>query len=100
MEKLKEKVRIQRPLPTYYQNLDYNIINESFRDFDDSSNLSHFGQAISSSKSLNFCVDFGDAESWCAFDLDASAFSRLTRTPVRIICPHRAFTKQNNTEAE
>jgi hypothetical protein len=74
---------METDLPAYYTNLDNDIINEAIRNFDDPANLEYFSTAVSSARSRNFCIDFGDREAWCAFDLDASAYSSLLKSSVR-----------------
>jgi hypothetical protein len=70
--------------PRYYTNLDNDDITEGFRNFDDPAHLEYFNSAVLSARSKNFCIDFGDNEAWCAFDLNAAAISRLIKSPVSI----------------
>jgi len=69
-------------IPAYYAKLENDLLSESIRNFDDPANLDYFSTAVSSARSRNFFIDFGDNEAWSAFDLDASAFSKLIKSPV------------------
>jgi hypothetical protein len=75
----------QPRIPSYYVKLDNDLLSESIKNFDDPANLEYFNTAVSSSRSRNFFVDFGDNEAWSGFDLDAAAFSKLIKAPVREI---------------
>jgi hypothetical protein len=69
-------------IPDYYTDLNSDGINEAVRDFDDPQNLQYFNAAVTSSRSRNFFIDFGDGEAWSGFDLEASHYSKLIRTTV------------------
>ena len=68
-------------LPAYYQDLQDDEILEAFRDFDDGRNFDLFDRQTRNPRSSNFCVDFGDDDAYCAFDLGSDSFSRLLSTP-------------------
>jgi hypothetical protein len=68
--------------PKYYTSLYNDDITEGFRNFDDPAHLEYFNSAVLSARSKNFCIDFGDNEAWCAFDLNAPAISKLVKSPV------------------
>ena len=70
-------------IPAYYAKLENDFLSESIKNFDDPANLDYFSTAVSSARSRNFFIDFGDKEAWSAFDLDASAFLQLVKSPVR-----------------
>ena len=69
-------------LPAYYANLESSNIEESLRDFDSPQNIDFFNSAISSVKSRNFVLDFGDFDAYCAIDLEASDYHKLLKAPV------------------
>jgi len=68
-------------LPTYYQDLCDEEISWSFRDFDIEGNFELFDRQTRNPHSNNFCIDFGDDDAYCAFDLGADSFSRLLSAP-------------------
>ncbi|KAF2463191.1 uncharacterized protein BDR25DRAFT_307938 [Lindgomyces ingoldianus] len=68
-------------LSPYYQELSDDDITESFRNFDDERNFDLFDRQTRNPNSSNFCIDFGDDDAFCAFDLGADSFSRLLQTP-------------------
>ncbi|KAH7130610.1 hypothetical protein B0J11DRAFT_483325 [Dendryphion nanum] len=68
-------------LPTYYSDLGDEDITAAFRDFDDERNFDLFDRRTRDPRSSNFCMDFGDDEAWCAFDLGADSYSRLIQAP-------------------
>jgi hypothetical protein len=68
--------------PAYYTGLRSEQILEAIRDFDDPANLEYFNDGVTSSRTRNFFVDFGDGEAWSAFDLEAIHYSRLIKSPV------------------
>jgi hypothetical protein len=68
-------------LPAYYQDLEDDEVLESFRNFDDERNFDLFDRQIRNPRSNNFCVDFGDDDAFCAFDLGSDSFRRLLSTP-------------------
>jgi hypothetical protein len=64
-------------LPLYYQDLHDDNIRHDFRDFDSKSNFDLFDKQMGESKSSNFCLDFGEDNAFCAFDLDAQSYHKL-----------------------
>jgi hypothetical protein len=68
-------------LPDYYNNLGDENIQHCFRNFDDERNFDLFDRQTRNPSSTNFCIDFGEDDAFCAFDLDAHAYSKLLRTP-------------------
>jgi hypothetical protein len=68
-------------LPAYYQDLRDEEIQASFRNFDLDSNYDLFDRKTREPKSSNFCIDFGDDDAWCAFDLGSNSYSRLVHNP-------------------
>lgn len=69
------------PLPAYYQDLGDDDILSSFRNFDNEGSFDLFDRQTRNPRSSNFCVDFGDDDAFCAFDLCADSFSRLISAP-------------------
>ena len=72
---------VEDQLPTYYSDLGDEEITEAFRNFDVESNFDLFDRQTRSPNSTNFCVDFGDDEAYCAFDLGSDSFERLLNAP-------------------
>ncbi|CBX92672.1 hypothetical protein IAQ61_005956 [Plenodomus lingam] len=68
-------------LPPYYQELCDENIQHCFRDFDVERNFDVFDRQTRNPQSLNFCLDFGEHDAYCAFDLDASSYDKLLATP-------------------
>lgn len=68
-------------LPTYYSDLCDENIQHCFRDFDTERNFDLFDRQTRNPKSTNFCIDFGENDAYCAFDLDAQSYSKLLTTP-------------------
>jgi hypothetical protein len=68
-------------LPDYYTNLSDENIQHCFRNFDDERNFDLFDRQTRNPSSTNFCIDFGEDDAFCAFDLDAHAYSKLLKTP-------------------
>ncbi|KAF2255498.1 hypothetical protein BU26DRAFT_212 [Trematosphaeria pertusa] len=68
-------------LPAYYQDLRDEDILASFRDFDNERNFDLFDRQTRNPRSSNFCIDFGDDEAYCAFDLGSDSYSRLLSSP-------------------
>lgn len=68
-------------LPTYYQELGDEAIQHCFRDFDLERNFDLFDRQTRNPRSRNFCLDFGEHEAFCAFDLDASSYDKLLNAP-------------------
>ncbi|KAF1837553.1 hypothetical protein BDW02DRAFT_117739 [Decorospora gaudefroyi] len=64
-------------LPAYYQDLGDDNIRHCFRDFDVERNFEHFDRQTRSPKSNNFCLDFGEDNAFCAFDLDSQSYTKL-----------------------
>lgn len=67
-------------LPAYYRDLEDEDITAAFRDFDIDHNFELFDRKTRNPNSSNFCVDFGDDDAWCAFDLGSDSYSRLLQT--------------------
>jgi len=67
-------------LPGYYQDLRDEDIAASFRNFDVERNYELFDRQTRNPNSRNFCIDFGDDDAWCAFDLGSDSYSRLLST--------------------
>jgi hypothetical protein len=68
-------------LPAYYYDLKDEEITSAFRNFDDEHNFDLFDRQTRDPKSSNFCIDFGDNDAWCAFDLGSDSYARLLRNP-------------------
>jgi hypothetical protein len=68
-------------LPSYYQDLGDENIQHCFRNFDNERNFDLFDRQTRNPKSNNFCIDFGEDDAYCAFDLDAHSYSRLLTSP-------------------
>jgi hypothetical protein len=68
-------------LPTYYKDFDDDDIATAFKNFDVERHFDVFDRKTRDPNSSNFCVDFGDDEAYCAFDLPSQSFVRLTQTP-------------------
>ncbi|ORY13687.1 hypothetical protein BCR34DRAFT_480677 [Clohesyomyces aquaticus] len=68
-------------LPAYYRDLRESEITESFRNFDNEQNFEQLDRQTRNPHSSSFCIDFGDDDAFCAFDLGAHSFSRLLQTP-------------------
>lgn len=68
-------------LPPYYQDLGDDDISASFKNFDDERNFDFFDGQTRDPRSSNFCIDFGDDDAFCAFDLGSDSVSRLLSTP-------------------
>jgi hypothetical protein len=68
-------------LPAYYQDLKDEEIQAAFRNFDIDRNFDLFDRQTRNANSSNFCIDFGDDDAWCAFDLGSDSYSRLVHTP-------------------
>jgi hypothetical protein len=64
-------------LPTYYQDLGDEHIEHCFRDFDLERNFDLFDRQTRNPRSNNFCLDFGEDDAFCAFDLSASSYAKL-----------------------
>lgn len=64
-------------LPQYYQDFDDSDIADGFRNFDNEKNFDFFDRQTRNPKTANFCLDFGEDEAFCAFDLASSSYSRL-----------------------
>ncbi|KAF2657488.1 hypothetical protein K491DRAFT_626337 [Lophiostoma macrostomum CBS 122681] len=68
-------------LPAYYQDLKDEEITAAFRNFDVERNYDIFDRQTRNPSSTNFCMDFGDDDAWCAFDLASDSISRLLQSP-------------------
>ncbi|CAI9633542.1 unnamed protein product [Alternaria burnsii] len=68
-------------LPAYYQDTGDENIQYCFRDFDSERNFDLFDRQTREHKSSNFCIDFGEDDAYCAFDLDAQAYKTLLNSP-------------------
>jgi hypothetical protein len=68
-------------LPAYYSDLQDEEISAAFRNFDDGKNFDLFDRQTRNPNTCNFCMDFGDDDAFCAFDLGADSFGRLLQTP-------------------
>ena len=64
-------------LPQYYCDFDDAEIAEGFRDFDNDKNFDSFDRKTRNPRTSNFCLDFGEDEAFCAFDLSSHSYSRL-----------------------
>lgn len=68
-------------LPAYYNDLGDENIQHCFRNFDNERNFDLFDRQTRNPKSSNFCLDFGEGDAFCAFDLDAQSYSKLLHSP-------------------
>lgn len=68
-------------LPAYYYGLKDEEITAAFRDFDEERNFEIFDRQTRNPNSSNFCMDFGDDDAWCAFDLSSASYGRLLQSP-------------------
>jgi hypothetical protein len=68
-------------LPAYYNDLADETIQHCFRNFDTEHNFDLFDRQTRNPRSTNFCIDFGENDAFCAFDLDAAAYSKLLSAP-------------------
>jgi hypothetical protein len=68
-------------LPDYYADLQDEDITASFQNFDIGRNFDVFDRQTRNPKSSNFCLDFGDDDAWCAFDLGSASYKRLLQNP-------------------
>jgi len=68
-------------LPIYYQNIEDENVQHCFRDFDSEPNFELFDRQTRNPKSRNFCLDFGEHDAFCAFDLDAHSYAKLLSAP-------------------
>lgn len=64
-------------LPTYYNDLGDENIQNSFRNFDNERNFDLFDRQTRNPKINNFCLDFGEDDAFCAFELDAQSYAKL-----------------------
>jgi hypothetical protein len=64
-------------LPAYYHDLGDENVQHCFRNFDDERNFDLFDRQTRNPRSNNFCLDFGELDAYCAFDLDAHSYSKL-----------------------
>jgi hypothetical protein len=70
-------------IPDYYRDLENEALLGAIRNFDDPKNLQFFSNAVSSHRSRNFFLDFGDREAWCGFDLEPASLVSLLKARVR-----------------
>lgn len=68
-------------LPTYYQELGNEDIQHCFRNFDLERNFDLFDRQTRNAQSHNFCLDFGEHNAYCAFDLDDGSYEKLLSAP-------------------
>jgi hypothetical protein len=68
-------------LPAYYQEIPDENVQHCFRDFDNARNFDLFDRQTRNPRSNNFCIDFGEDDAFCAFDLDAQSYSKLLSSP-------------------
>ena len=68
-------------LPAYYEELDDDVIQNCFRNFDVERNFDLFDRQTRDPRSSNFCLDFGEDHAFCAFDLDAQSYDKLLNAP-------------------
>ena len=68
-------------LPAYYRDRGDEDISAAFRNFDLDRNYDLFDRQTRNPTSSNFCIDFGEDDAFCAFDLGASSYSRLLTSP-------------------
>jgi hypothetical protein len=68
-------------LPAYYNDLGDENIQHCFRNFDDKRNFDLFDRQTRNPSSANFCIDFGEDNAFCAFDLDTHSYSKLLNAP-------------------
>lgn len=64
-------------LPQYYHTLGNEAISHCFRDFDKEGNFDLFDRQTRDPNCNNFCLDFGEDNAYCAFDLGAQEYSKL-----------------------
>jgi hypothetical protein len=64
-------------LPQYYTDLQDEDVQHCFRDFDLEKNFDLFDRQARHPKTANFCLDLGEDDAYCAFDLGSSSYSRL-----------------------
>lgn len=72
---------VAEALPPYYYDTKDEEITAAFRNFDVECNFDLFDRQTRNPTSSNFCIDFGDNDAWCAFDLGSDSYSRLLRSP-------------------
>ncbi|KAL5114679.1 hypothetical protein ACEQ8H_007412 [Pleosporales sp. CAS-2024a] len=68
-------------LPTYYNDLSDDTISHCFRNFDLSHNFDALDAQTRNPRTSNFCLDFGEYDAYCAFDLDATSYAKLLASP-------------------
>ncbi|OSS49562.1 hypothetical protein B5807_06240 [Epicoccum nigrum] len=68
-------------LPQYYCDFDDAEIADGFRDFDNEKYFDVFDRKTRNPRTTNFCLDFGEDEAFCAFDLSSHSYSRLLESP-------------------
>lgn len=70
-----------RDLPAYYNDLRDEDITVAFRNFDVDHEFEALDRQTRNPSARNFCMDFGDDDAWCAFDLGSKSLERLVRSP-------------------
>ncbi|EON61382.1 hypothetical protein W97_00596 [Coniosporium apollinis CBS 100218] len=83
------------PVPDYYREINHPPILQKIADLDDPLDFKRLNRTVGEVRSRNFCVDLGDEQAWCAFDLTADAFSALLKTDR----PHELGTRWINVWA-
>lgn len=68
-------------LPAYYEDIGDENIQHCFRNFDLERNFDLFDRQTRNPTSSNFCLDFGEHDAYCAFDLDAQSYEKLLSSP-------------------
>jgi hypothetical protein len=74
--------KMANDIPDYFRDLENEGLLDSIRNFDDPKNLQHFSNAVSSHRSRNFFIDFGDREAWSGFDVEPASFISLLKARV------------------
>ncbi|KAF1946140.1 hypothetical protein EJ02DRAFT_508973 [Clathrospora elynae] len=64
-------------LPAYYKDTCDENIQHCFRNFDLEGNFDLLDRQTRNPTSSNFCLDFGEEDAFCAFDLDAQSYTKL-----------------------
>ncbi|RAR11167.1 adp-ribosylation factor protein [Stemphylium lycopersici] len=68
-------------LPLYYHELGDENVQYCFRNFDSERNFDLFDRQTRDPRSNNFCIDFGEENAFCAFDLGAHSYDKLLNAP-------------------
>jgi hypothetical protein len=64
-------------LPSYYSELGDEDIQHCFRNFDLERNFDLFDRQTRNPRTANFCLDLGEDDAYCAFDLASFSYARL-----------------------